>query len=117
MSGLQLQSHVASTHIPMTFIAPRHSSQSAKPLNKPSGDRALLQAIRLFLKSRDKLTEERPVEFLRIGHLLSGSEGSYSFLPGILSLRKTNFRERGDNTLAFALTIRLDFSGGYGDSA
>ncbi|MFZ0417171.1 MAG: response regulator [Candidatus Sulfotelmatobacter sp.] len=65
MSGLQLQSHLASTgrHIPMIFIAASAHQADQKLAfelgaislrDKPSGDRALLQAIRLILKPGDK---------------------------------------------------------------
>jgi FixJ family two-component response regulator len=64
MSGLQLQSHLASAgrHIPMIFIASSAHQPDRKLafelgaislMDKPSGDRALLRAIRLILKPGD----------------------------------------------------------------
>ena len=65
MSGLQLQSHLASAgrHIPIIFIA-ASARQTARKLafelgavsflDKRSGDRALLKTIRLILKPGDQ---------------------------------------------------------------
>jgi FixJ family two-component response regulator len=65
MSGLQLQSHLAShgRHIPIIFIAASaahkdrelaHQLGAVSLQDKPSGARDLLKAIRLTLKSWDK---------------------------------------------------------------
>lgn len=64
MSGLQLQSHLASSgcHIPIIFITASaderartlaHELGALRLLDKPSGDKALLKAIRLVLKPAD----------------------------------------------------------------
>lgn len=65
MSGLQLQSHLASAgrHIPIIFIAAYSHQRDRKLafelgavslLDKRSGDRALLKAVRLILKPGDQ---------------------------------------------------------------
>jgi FixJ family two-component response regulator len=65
MSGLQLQSHLASSgrHIPMVFIVALADERSralatklgaVNILEKPSGEKTLLKEISMILKPRDK---------------------------------------------------------------